>query len=330
MMTTNTLCPYCSERRTDSRDNVFPGFLGGSARIPSCTRCNNTFGHTFEAAALRNLKPLMFELRRSGMLMPTKITWKNVDFGDGTGRYHVDQDLNAVPAVPKIERDGSGKIVRATGSRRHVTQIKKSVEQSGSARMRIVAHPPRTGGPRLSHSTLAFDDHIKRLCIKMSVGASSRIGVPLGLGVRAREFLLSGTTGDICPVRIVVDHYSDLDQRRPRAGHLVYVHANESECRAYSVVQFFGAIQFYCELNDEYSGGSASALATHDPVTHAELFESIDRLNYPLPPRYVSGALGDHMAGRLERLRLELVELYGDQAPESLSTTFPSPPSVVR
>ena len=46
------LCPYCSERDADSRDEVFTKFLGGRAWIAACTHCNSTFGHSIEAAAL--------------------------------------------------------------------------------------------------------------------------------------------------------------------------------------------------------------------------------------------------------------------------------------
>ena len=251
--------------------------------------------------------------------MPTKMVWKNVDLGAGEGLYHVDQDLNAVPATPKIERDVSGTILRATGSQRHITQIKKSVEARGTTNVRIVKGAPRKAGPQLSKVTLAFDDHIKRLCVKMSVASAARVGIPVEIGVRSREYLLTGNIREVCPVRIAVERYPELNGSRPRAGHLVYVHANPEESRIYSIVQIFSAIQFYCELCDTHSGDNVAIVATHNPVTHSETFAPVDAISYPLPPRFVSGSLGEHMAERLEHLRLELVELYGDRAPELLA-----------
>lgn len=40
------LCPYCLKTEANSRDHIFPEFLGGKAGITTCACCNNTFGHT--------------------------------------------------------------------------------------------------------------------------------------------------------------------------------------------------------------------------------------------------------------------------------------------
>lgn len=313
----NQLCPYCSERNIDSRDNVFPDFLGGSARIAACERCNNTFGHTIEAASARHLQQLMFVLRLSGMPTPGKVKWKGIKLGDRPGLYNVDQDLNAFPTVPVIERDNAGKIVRATGSQRHVTQVNAAIERQGR-KGRIAGGTSQEPIPSLSRVTFPLDDDIKRLCVKMSVGALRRAGLPFQLRTKAQDYLLHGTIGDVCPVRLALDNYADLDNWRPLAGHLVYVRANPTERRAYSIVQLFTAIQFYCELDNEFEGESAAVMATHDPVTHQEKFESISPLDYPLPERFSAQPLAERIKPRLEQLRLELVKLYPDRAPDTL------------
>ena len=87
------------------------------------------------------------------------------------------------------------------------------------------------------------------------------------------------------------------------------------EKRIYSVVQFFSAIQFYCELASDYNGFDWAVLATHDPINHVENFKITDPIDYPLPDRYVHGNLQDRYLERFERLRVELVGLYGNQAP---------------
>ena len=313
----DTLCPYCSERATDSLDNVFPDFLGGSARIAACERCNNTFGHTIEAASAQHLQQLMYVLRLSGMPTPGKVKWKGIKLGDRPGLYNVDQDLNASPTVPVIERDNAGKIVRATGSKRHVTQVIAAIERQGR-KGRIADGTSQEPIPSLSRVTFPLDDDIKRLCVKMSVGVLRRAGMPFQLGGRAQEYLLRRTMGDVCPVRLAMETYPRLDERRPLAGHLVYVRANPVERRVYSIVQLFTIIQFYCELDDTYEGGSVAVVATHDPVAHEEKFDPMPPLDYPLPERFWPRPYAEGIKLRLEQLRLELVKLYPDSAPDTL------------
>ena len=62
------VCLVCrlDRRKLACRDHVFADFLGGKAWVGACRHCNNTFGHTIEAAALSHLKDLMFVFRRCG------------------------------------------------------------------------------------------------------------------------------------------------------------------------------------------------------------------------------------------------------------------------
>jgi hypothetical protein len=76
-------------------------------------------------------------------------------------------------------------------------------------------------------------------------------------------------------------------------------------------------LQFYCELARDYRGADWGALATHNPVDHEERFSLGPPLDYPFPPRWMAGSLPDHFGKRTEQLRLELIGLYGDQAPTS-------------
>ena len=135
------------------------------------------------------------------------------------------------------------------------------------------------------------------------------------VGSPARRYLLDAAVLDPCPVRIAIDQYLDLDRQRPLAGHLIYVRATPGERRIYSVVQLFSVIQFYCELAYGYQGTDWAILATHDPVAHEEKFALVDPVDYPLPERWVTGTFPARFGQRLEHLRLELVALYGDQAP---------------
>lgn len=121
--------PYCGERSADSRDHVFPQFLGGRATILAGTPCNRTFGHSFEGRSFKQFKNWMLVFRRSGMPPPYPMKWERValDVDGKSGRYDIDQDLRAVPSVPVLERDDEGRIVRVSGDRGRVTEIVSSL-----------------------------------------------------------------------------------------------------------------------------------------------------------------------------------------------------------
>jgi hypothetical protein len=252
------------------------------------------------------------------MPTPNQINWKGIELGDGDGLYNVDQDLKAVRATPVIERDDAGNIVRAVGSKRHVTQIRDAIERQGR-KARITDGESQVVAPIPTRVSFPLDDDIKRLCVKMSVAATKRVAKALSLSSPTQAYLLHGVIGDICPVRLAIGTYAQLDAIRPLAGHLVYVRACADERRAYSVVQLFAAIQFFCELDNQYEGESLAIVATHDPLSHKEAFQSMSPLDYPLPDRYVQQPFPVAVGQRLEHLRLDLVKLFGDQAPESLS-----------
>ncbi|MGH9814225.1 MAG: HNH endonuclease, partial [Candidatus Acidiferrales bacterium] len=96
---TTEKCPYCMERDRNSDDHVFPAFLGGTATIRVCKRCNDSFGHDFEAAVSKTLGPLQVFLRACGLKAPRSIVWKSAFADEGTGlEFDLDSDLNARPS----------------------------------------------------------------------------------------------------------------------------------------------------------------------------------------------------------------------------------------
>ena len=98
----DTNCPYCQrlllskENNSDqkrSRDHIFPNFLGGSATVQICKRCNNTFGHSFEANVSKTLAPLMVMLGHAGIKPKKPAVWKKafINPKDG-GEYDLNSD----------------------------------------------------------------------------------------------------------------------------------------------------------------------------------------------------------------------------------------------
>lgn len=315
------LCPYCNKRSAGSRDHIFPKFLGGKQTIPACRQCNSTFGHTFEAAAQEPLKKFMLMFRRCGMKPPKPIIWEDVAFDDFGRRYDVDHDLKATLSKPRIIRE-EGKIKKIEGSAAQLKKIAHSLRSKGKKFRDPVISKIRYD-IRSLQLTYPLDEHVRRLAIKMSVASALKLTQKLRISPNVRSYLLKGENDEFqapVPVRVALQEYAGLDGQRPKLGHLVYVRASAKEKRCYSIVQLFGVIQFYCELATEAETIDFAALATHDPITHQERFIDIPPLEYELPPRHVSlNYWNTEWEARHERMRLELVGIYGDQAPEEVS-----------
>lgn len=314
------LCPFCELRESDSDDHVFPQFLGGGTAIRACSNCNNTFGHTIEAAASRHFAEWMFILRRCGMKPPRPHIWKRIG-PDASGQYFdIDQDFVATRSEPQITRDSKGNAIGFNWSPEKLAKIIKNLQSEGRT-VRIVRGEKIRMDLRQIRLQHPMDDDIKRLCIKVSLGCTEYFGLPNPLDQVSKDYLSSKIEpgSRFNPVQISHLHYQDVDKFRPPVGHLIYVRADSTTRKVWSVVQFFSAQQFFCTLNNNWDGVDFSILGTHDPVTHLEEFKRVDPFNLQPPPMYVQPDFFRHcMQARLERLRQELVDLYGDQAPRSL------------
>jgi hypothetical protein len=321
------ICPYCNIGEAKTDDHVFPQFLGGRKTIPACNDCNNTvFGGGVEGRASASLKQFMFLLRLCGMPPPKPQQWKNIPFG-AKGNIHVDENLRATPAEPKIERDDTGRIKRAWGSLQHVEQIQHYLANDG------IKSEPRYESVTFNPSELGLacpmDDDFRRLCIKMSIAAARGATLKACLDDAVRTYLLSGKVIGEQPVRIASVHYPALDAWRPAAGHLIYVHATPKDRRVYAIVQFFTAIQFHCELCSDYDGDEWAVIATHDPITHKERLERVAPLDCRRPDRHTGTLIGQQeRAARMEQLRRELIGLYGEDAIATLGDLTASTPGV--
>ena len=318
-------CPYCASRASDSADHVFPQFLGGRATVFACNQCNSTFGHTLEASAFEHFKNWMLVFRRSGMKPPKPMVWRRVASDDTGRRYDIDQDFKAVPSDPIITRDDEGQIIKVEGSPKQLSKIAQSLHSKGARLSEVKGAEIRLDMRSLT-LTYPLDEDLRRLALKMSIACVCRLGQEQRVSDDVRSYLICGLQAEsnsVAPVRVALQQYSELDAGRPRLGHLIYVRANSHNGRSYSIVQFFGAIQLYCELGFAMKSDDYAILATHDPVSHHEDFREIAAVDYVVPPQFISRE--DWKSGltvRFERVRRELVDLYGDQAPSTLSVDF--------
>lgn len=306
-------CPYCLDGSPITGDHIFPRFLGGRAEIPACKECNDFFGRSFEAATSEPLKEVMLLLRFAGLKPPGPIRWRNVLFPDGK-QYDLDHDLNGAPSQPVISKNDDGRIINIDGGRHHVTKIIQSAKKKGYLIGKEVINSTQAKPPKLI-ITFPIDHNLRRLAIKMSIAAVRRTGLTLTLDKLVREFLLTRAAPPptfSAPVRIDVTQYPELEQLRPKAGHLVYVHSDAISGRCYSIVQLFSAFQFYCDLGA--ASGDFAVVATHDPVTHNEMFKLSEAYSYPMPLQHLSQEVW--IAGirtRFKCLRDDMVSLFGEK-----------------
>jgi hypothetical protein len=311
------LCPYCGLREANTKDHVFPEFLGGHQRIPACGTCNNViFGGGCESVSSQYMHIWMLSLRRCGMPTPKPMVWKRVRLDDSDRLYDVDQDLKATFSFHK-DVDDAGKPVRFFGTPGQMATIAAELRKGG----REVSIGQETGVIDLRSTGInhPIDDNLRRLCVKMGIAAAFHLGVVIPPNPTITPYLVDGVVPpDGAPVKITVRAYQELYVQRPKVGHFVYVRTNSAERRAYSIVQLFSSLQFYCELHNAWTGDDHAVLATHDAVTHEDDFKLIDPLDFASPELHLDiNVLNRGVEALMESLRLELVALYGDAAPSS-------------
>jgi|SRR5882672_8691872 len=318
-MTTKTTCPYCGEAVSEpSADHVIPQFLGGKKKILACRSCNNGFGHTIEAAASEALKQIMLVLRTCGVPMHRDIRWRNVPYGPNKELYNVDQDMNLEQVKPELRRDEDGRIVSGVGSLLQMQQLQRSLEGDGLKTMLAPVESPLVH-LSLEKVRVEFDDDLKRLAIKMATALCAVFDQADPLDLRAKTYLLTGEAlGGFRPVRAAYDDYSELDQIRPKAGHLVFVRGSPGDRCMYAVVQLFTAIQFFCELHNDYAGPDVCFVATYDPIIQTEQFKRIPIMNFLRPPWWSTvGTFVSNAAPRWRKFEREVVQLVGKMASRS-------------
>jgi hypothetical protein len=185
------LCPYCDERACDSDDHVFSQFLGGTATIKSCKRCNDSFGHSFEGPLSHDLAPLIVMLRRCGLRSPRRVVWRRaIKYGKTQADYDLDSDLTLTPSAPIFEEDqGAPKRITAA-SQRQLNQLSKLLEKGGKkTRMRSEL---KTGIDIQEFSfRIEIGHEARRLALKTAVAVANKaFGWSNMLDPHARGYLL--------------------------------------------------------------------------------------------------------------------------------------------
>ena len=134
---------------------------------------------------------------------------------------------------------------------------------------------------------LHIGDDLRKLAIKMCAGLAEYFRPQENIiSESALKFLFEDSNNGL--VRLVKPRDGGLDKHRPELSHSIFVEANGRTGRCYGVVRFFGSIEFYTILHDQYAGSSFAGFASLDLLSQSEDFRLVDPLNLPEPFKSVS------------------------------------------
>jgi hypothetical protein len=287
-------CPYCGNIIAEiSSDHVFPEFLGGRRTITSCKNCNSTFGHTIEAKASENLKPLYVLIATWGVsLKSTEATWREAYTVDGMplDLSVTKTGVTARLSKPIVKKDETGNIVRAVFQGKDGKKFERAMLQKGK-NFRSKPAPIQTNLKGMGF-TISLNRDLCLTSLKMSLALLSLLSdLHPSETENARRFL--NAPPESIPLNSLVDNrlHVPLDSKRPALSHLIYVERNRSS--TYSVVQFFGTIQLYWDIGKSRASATSESalLACLDPVTGVEDLRSIEPLFLSPPPPFSSSSI---------------------------------------
>jgi|SRR5579859_998625 len=291
-MKATSFCPYCLTRPRDSRDHVFPEFLGGTRTIRACQSCNSQFGSDFEGFISKQLEPVIVALSFSGYKHKRTVVHTRAWVDETTGiEYNLDSDRRSYPSKPHLIRE-NGEVKRIVAGNTHqITKILASLKKKTGVTKAIAKREVKEIPiPPLRKFNIQVGSELRQLAVKMCV-AMGQLVVPdiVLLDQHCRAFLLAKGPA-LSPVRQIHLRYPELDALRPPLAHAIYVEGDATTGRCFGVVQLFGGVfQFYVPLSGEYSGKDVGILGTLDIVTFCQDFREVTRLHLAEAPQFVSG-----------------------------------------
>ena len=287
----NRPCPYCLVSPRDSDDHVFPNFLGGTRKVQSCTKCNNSFGHRFEGPVSKDLAPVVVFLSFSGYKHERLVVHERAWIDETTGiEYDLDSERRSYPNKPRLIRE-NGNVKRIVArSPYEARKIMASLKGKGHIKGFVEKNEIKEGlKPPFRNAPISVGGEMRQLAVKMCV-AVGQLVVPdiVLLDKQCRQFLLEKSPVS-SPVRHTHICYPELDALRQPLSHTVYIEGDSRLAKCYGVVQLFGgAFQLYAPLSSSYTGRDFAALGLLDVTTFQEQFREIERLHLPEAPQFMS------------------------------------------
>lgn len=283
-------CPYCGKTILEqSRDHIFPQFLGGRREIICCKRCNDVFGHTFEAEAAKYLQHLHVFISSWGVpLRSADPTWRGAYVHEGrpldlsVGETGVKTSLSK----PLVHRDESGQIAGIEFEDRDQAEeaARRLVEKGKAKDVRIQEVPATQPTLEGLEIDLQIGPALRRVALKMCIGVSTFLPEFVQEDVAtATQIVLADPYSKPPNTLVAFARYDGVDALRPALSHLVFV--ERSERRTYALVQFFGVVQLFCRLGiPKQHAPQAALFGFLDPVAGEEVFSTASPLNIEEPP----------------------------------------------
>jgi hypothetical protein len=130
-------CPYC-DADASTGDHIFPEFMGGTRKIPSCSICNSKFGHSFEQVVDKLFLKLHLHLAANGLRLRVPLKrWRrafemndenfDVVFEDGELRFLLSNPVVNVDPKTRVLNARFGSKAQAKGVMRHLRPAPLSI-----------------------------------------------------------------------------------------------------------------------------------------------------------------------------------------------------------
>ncbi|MHB1953453.1 MAG: hypothetical protein ACYCOU_06850 [Sulfobacillus sp.] len=308
-------CTYCNVRQADTADHIFPQFLGGSRTVPACSVCNNTlFGGAFEGRLSHRFQPLVVWLAAHGYTPPRPAVWRSAFEREGAS-YDLRSDGTASRSKPLVQQDADGNLVRVIArTRGELRGILKRTHIEGV----VTENSETIKAPKEIELAWELDDDVKRLGLKIAVGAAAAAGIDSGslLSEVARSYLVEGPSVTLTPP-VMVDYrrHPFLEQVSPPFAHRVHVEADPDRRLCHAIVGIYAFFNMYILLNDAYNGPRIGLAAALDGMERVEDWSvSPDRFERALEHQSTEDVLAG-MVRQQHRLNANLMALDPGASP---------------
>lgn len=289
MLSHTPICPYCLVREADSREHIFPQFLGGRETILACSTCNNDlFGTKTEGVVARQMAQLIVRLAQCGLTPKGKHVWKKAFskvVGDTEIWYDLQSDGSCVRSSSSVERgpDGTITALYLRGGGNDSKQLKSLEKAHPGVRFGAFEETEMVAPPGKLELQLPLSKELQRLSMKICVALGVHFGVEAkNISHKSRKFLLDAEPLRP-PVHVNFPGIESLESLKNGFCHSVYVEGNPLTGLHSGVVEFFGFTQMYVQLSRHYVGPMFAAIGEVNLVTRAEALRMCDPISVVRP-----------------------------------------------
>lgn len=303
-------------RRANSRDHIFPAFLGGTRTVPACRECNSAFGSTFEGRIHRSVVPVQVMLGTNGFPLPKQdVAWREAytDPEDGIA-YDLFAGFRLRPSrISFVSRpDGGYRIIG--GNKRTVRKVGQGFASSGGPQYPT---EPTSQQRQVSLAQLQLkvkipvDADMRRLAVKCCVALMSKFEFDRATAPEVRDWLTNPKSPTFPDIRAVFSAPQSV-QRAYRPSHYIRVEGDPTTGHVTGLFRPFDLLSIFVRLADGFSGEAFAINGRLDMVDLSESFTNEPPIGLDLPPRRVlRWVMAYEQICALQRLDTFAAAIYG-------------------